>query len=147
MATQPWRRLAQRSRPYAQAPLTLNVDDKTYVWQPIEIALMLDISRVPVDSGTDTDRGGTEPIPAQPAHYRDCRRNRRGSVNPRVDWNNGQLKIIRPGKPGLRMDEDQARAAILAAIVTPKRALALPVAEVAPQGLPRANLNQLASTS
>ncbi len=125
-----------------QAPLTLNVDDKTYVWQPIEIALMLDISRVPVDSGTDTIVVALNPYQLNRRITAIADETGRGSVNPRVDWNNGQLKIIRPGKPGLRMDEDQARAAILAAIVTPKRALALPVAEVAPQ-VTEANLNQL----
>src|SRR5205085_445196 len=57
-------------------------------------------------------------------------------------WNNGDLKIIRPGKPGARVDEPQARDLIIASIAGQNRTLALPVREVTPQ-VTEANLHQL----
>ena len=69
---------------------------------------MLEIARVPQDSASDK-------IAVELNRYQVDRRVRqiadetgRGSVNPRVAWNNGDLRIIRPGKPGLRVDEAQA---------------------------------------
>jgi vancomycin resistance protein YoaR len=125
-----------------QSPLTLEVEKKQYVWAPEEIALMLDIGRVPQSDAADK-------IAVELNSYQVGRRVRqiadetgRGSVNPRVAWNNGDLQIVKPGKPGVRLDEEQASAAIAAAIAGPDRVLALPVREVAPQ-VTEANLRQL----
>jgi vancomycin resistance protein YoaR len=125
-----------------QAPLTLEVEKKQYVWTPEEMALMLNIGRVPQTSATDT-------IAVELNSYQVGRRIRqiadetgRGSVNPRVDWNNGNLRITKPGQPGLRLDEQQAIATIAAAITGSNRALALPVREVEPQ-VTEANLHSL----
>ncbi len=125
-----------------QGPLTLEVENKQYVWTPEEIALMLDIGRVPQNSASDT-------IAVELNSYQVGRRVRqiadetgRGSVNPRVDWNNGDLRIFKPGKPGLRLDEAQASAAIGVAVARADRVLALPVREVAPQ-VTEANLRTL----
>jgi vancomycin resistance protein YoaR len=125
-----------------QGPLTLEVEKKQYIWQPEEIALMLDIGRVAQTNGSDK-------IAVELNAYQVGRRVRqiadetgRGSVNPRLDWNNGDLRILKPGKPGLRLDEAQASAAIAAAIVGADRVLALPVREVEPQ-VTEANLHQL----
>jgi vancomycin resistance protein YoaR len=112
------------------------------VWEPAELALMLDIARTPASAGTDR-------IAVELNRYQVARRVRtiadetgRGSVNPRVAWNGGDLKIIKPGKPGLRLDEAQAEAAIVAAVVGPNRELALPIREVEPQ-VTEANLHLL----
>jgi vancomycin resistance protein YoaR len=125
-----------------QGPFTLEVEKKQYVWMPEEIALMLDIGRVPQNSAIDS-------IAIQLNAYQVGRRVRqiadetgRGSVNPRVEWNNGDLRILKPGKPGLRLDEAQAGALIGAAISGSNRVIALPVREVAPQ-VTAANLHTL----
>jgi vancomycin resistance protein YoaR len=125
-----------------QGPLTLEVEQKQYVWTPEEIALMLDIGRVPQGMASDT-------IAVELNRYQVGRRisqiadeTGRGSVNPRVDWNNGDLRILKPGKPGLRLDEAQARMAIGAAIAGDNRVLILPVREVEPQ-VTEANLREL----
>ncbi|HEX9440001.1 MAG TPA: peptidoglycan binding domain-containing protein, partial [Roseiflexaceae bacterium] len=125
-----------------QGPLTLSVEKKQYIWQPADIALMLDIARVPNDSASDR-------IAVALNRYQVERRVReiadetgRGSVNPRVAWNDGDLKIIKPGKSGLRIEEAQARDAIFAAIGGPNRDLALPVLDVQPQ-VNEANLHDL----
>lgn len=125
-----------------QGPLRLKVESKSYVWQPAEIALMLDVARVPADAGADRIEVALNSYQLNRRIVAIAEETGRGSVNPRVDWNNGDLKIITPGKPGLRMDENQARTSIVAAIGTPNRELVLPVAEVSPQ-VTEANLKQL----
>jgi vancomycin resistance protein YoaR len=125
-----------------QGPLTLKVEKKEYTWPPEEIALMLQIARVPKEATTDR-------IDVALNQYQVDRRMRqiadetgRGSVNPRVDWNDGDLKITRPGKPGLRLNEAKARDLIMASITGQERVLALPVHEVEPQ-VTEANLHDL----
>jgi vancomycin resistance protein YoaR len=125
-----------------QGPLTLQVERKTYTWPPEEIALMLQIARVPETAATDR-------ISVAVDQYQVMRRIRaiadetgRGSVNPRVDWNNGDLKIIKPGKAGVRLDENAAQALIMASIGSADRLLELPVHDVAPQ-VTEANLHDL----
>jgi vancomycin resistance protein YoaR len=125
-----------------QGPLTLQVEQKQYVWTPEEIALMLNIGRVSSGAGSDK-------IAVELNAYQVGRRisqiadeTGRGSVNPRVEWNNGDLRIFKPGKPGLRLDEEQASAVIAAAIAGDNRVLVLPVREVAPQ-VTEANLHEL----
>jgi vancomycin resistance protein YoaR len=125
-----------------QGPLTLGVEDKTYVWTPAELALMLDIARVPNDAATDRFEVTLNRYLVERRVRSIADETGRGSVNPRVAWNDGDLKIIKPGKTGLRLDEDQATAAILAGIREPNRVLALPVREVQPQ-VTEANLHSL----
>jgi vancomycin resistance protein YoaR len=132
----------ERIEAMLQGPLTLQAEQKEYTWAPEEIALMLQIARVPNDAATDR-------IVVALNQYQVDRRMRqiadeigRGSVNPRVAWNNGDLKITRPGKPGLRLDEAKARDLIIASIAGHERVLALPVAEVEPQ-VTEANLHDL----
>jgi vancomycin resistance protein YoaR len=125
-----------------QGPLTLTTENAEYVWQPNELALMLNIARIDQANGTDT-------IDVALNRYQVDRRIRkitdetgRGSVNPRVAWNNGDLQIVKPGKPGVRLDEQQAVAMIYAAVSGANRTLALPLREVEPQ-VTEANLHML----
>lgn len=125
-----------------QGPLTLTVEKQQYIWQPEDIALMIDIARVLQNSSTDR-------ISIAINNYQLNRRIQtivdetgRGSVNPRVDWNNGNLKIIRPGEAGIRVDEDAARQMILTSIGGSERTIALPVLEIEPQ-VSEANLQTL----
>jgi vancomycin resistance protein YoaR len=125
-----------------QGPLTLQVERKEYTWTPEEIALMLRIGRVSQSATSDR-------IDVILDQYQVDRRMRkiadetgRGSVNPRLAWNNGDLKIIKPGKPGLRLDETKARELIVASIAGANRTLVLPVREVDPQ-VTEANMHNI----
>jgi vancomycin resistance protein YoaR len=125
-----------------QGSLTLQVERKEYVWTPEEIALMTRIARVPHDAASDR-------IDVFLDQYQVDRRMRkiadetgRGSVNPRLAWNNGDLQILKPGKPGLRLDEAKARELIIASIAEPNRTLVLPVREVDPQ-VTEANMHDI----
>ncbi len=123
-------------------PISITADGKTYDWTPELIAPMLDIARVPADDATDRvqiDVNRSLVATRMAAIADDIGR---GSVNPRVAWNGGDLKIIRPGQAGLRLNEDAATAQVIAQLRAPERTLALPVEEVAPQ-VTEANLRQL----
>ncbi|NOK61259.1 MAG: vanomycin resistance protein VanB [Chloroflexi bacterium AL-W] len=125
-----------------QSPLTLMVNETEYVWSPKEIALMIDIARVLQNESVDQ-------LDISLNSYHIDRRLReivddtgRGSVNPRVAWNGGNLQIIRAGESGFRVDQDASRQLIYDSIDTNKRVLALPVRSVAPE-VSEANLNDL----
>lgn len=124
-----------------QGPLTLTVEGQEYVWSPEEIAAMIDIARVPADGGdrlvVTIDQPQIEQRLAQIA----AETEKPGEL-PRVDWNGGDLKIIKPGLPGERLDEARARDLILAALPTPNRAIDLPMREIDPP-VTEANLHQL----
>ncbi|MFL5800565.1 MAG: VanW family protein [Roseiflexaceae bacterium] len=132
----------QRIEAILQGPFTLSVEQKTYTWSPEEIALMLRIARVPKDSATDRIAVTVDQYLVDKRIRAIADETGRGSVHPRVAWNNGDLKIIKPGKPGLRIDEAKARDMIMAAITGRVRELALPVREVAPQ-VTEANLHSV----
>lgn len=125
-----------------QGPMTLTVERKEYTWATEDIALMLDIARVHNDAATDRIAVALNRYQVERRIRRIADETGRGSVNPRVAWNNGDLKITRPGKPGVRVDEAQARDLILASIAGRERVLALPVREITPQ-VTEANLHDL----
>ncbi len=125
-----------------QGPYTLTLDKKEYSWAVEDIALMIDTARVPKDSASDRIAVELNRFPIARRIRQIADETGRGSVNPRVDWNGGNLRILKPGKPGLRVDEAAALPAVVAGMSRPERTLALPVAEVAPQ-VTEANLATL----
>jgi vancomycin resistance protein YoaR len=132
----------QRIEAMLRSSFILNVEQKTYTWSPEEIALMLRVARVPKDSATDRINVALDQYLVDKRIIAIADETGRGSVNPRVAWNNGDLKIIKPGKPGLRIDETRASDMIMAAIAGRERELALPVREVEPQ-VTEANLHTI----
>lgn len=142
LSTQEAQSAQQTLKAMVQSSFTLTVNETEYVWTPKEIALMTEIARVPQSEAVDT-------FDISLNRYQVDRRLRkivddtgRGSVNPRVDWNGGNLQIIRAGEPGLRVDQEAARQLIYDSIDTNERVLALPVRSVAPE-VTEANLNDL----
>jgi vancomycin resistance protein YoaR len=125
-----------------QGPLTLQVERKEYVWTPEEIALMLRIGRVPRDAVSDQINIALDQYQIDRRMRKIADETGRGSVNPRLAWNNGDLQILKPGKPGLRLDETKARDLIIASIAETNRTLALPVREVEPQ-VTEANMHDI----
>jgi vancomycin resistance protein YoaR len=125
-----------------QGPLTLQVERKEYTWSPEEIALMLRIARVPQDGTSDRIDVAVDQYQVDRRIRKIADETGRGSVNPRLAWNNGDLKIIKPGRPGLRLDEANARDLIIASIAGADRTLALPVREVDPQ-VTEANMHNI----
>lgn len=120
---------------------TLNVDKKTYTWSPSELALMLDIARVTQNKDNDQIAIGFNRLQVERRLTKITDEIGRGSVNPRVDWNGGKLRIFKPGQTGLRLDQDSARK-IIYGWQGDERTVVLPVNVVQPQ-VTEANLNSL----
>ncbi len=57
-------------------------------------------------------------------------------VEPRLNWNNGQLEIFKPGAPGVGVDVERAVEAVNNAIVTQNRRVELPVETIQPEVRP-----------
>ncbi|KAB8144412.1 vanomycin resistance protein VanB [Chloroflexia bacterium SDU3-3] len=131
----------QRLSTILSEPLTLKVDAKTYTWKPETLALMLDIARVPKDSASDQISIAFNPIQVDRRLRKMTDAIGRGSVNPRVAWNGGNLVITKEGRTGLRLEEAQARSQIMAWDGSEKT-LALPVTVIQPD-VNAANLNTL----
>lgn len=74
----------------------------------------------------------------------------RTSVEPRVNWNGGNLQIIQEGRSAYRLDIDRAVEMINGAIVDPQRVLELPVDEAqplaTPENLASLGINELVAT-
>lgn len=125
-----------------QGPMTLMVEQHAYHWTPEEIGLMLDITRAPVDMHSDRVVVSLNPYQVERRIRRIADETGRGSVNPRVAWNNGNLTIIRPGTAGVRINEERARDIVAASILDANREVVLPVQAVQPQ-VTEENLHQL----
>jgi vancomycin resistance protein YoaR len=57
-------------------------------------------------------------------------------VEPRLNWNNGQLEIFKPGAPGVGVDMARAVEAVNTAILTQNRRVELPVETIQPEVSP-----------
>lgn len=132
----------QRIESFVQGPFTMHVRNKDYTWTAEDVARMLTIGRVAKDDATDRMVVDVNPYFIERQIRRIMDETGRGSVNPRVAWNGGNLKIIKPGSPGWKLNEDGARKAILAALNTPQREIDLPTDEIQPT-VNEANLNSL----
>lgn len=124
-----------------QGPLTLRVGKNEYEWTVSDLAQMIDITRV---VSADGDRVSvtlnSERVEQRLREIADATEQK--GTNPRVAWNNGNLQIIRPGKPGLRVDEARARDMVFAAVTGRDREFELPMAPIDPP-VTEANLDQL----
>ncbi len=124
-----------------QAPLSLRVGKNEYEWTINELAELIIIERIPASQGDEIvvtlDRSAIEQRLRQIADETE-----KPGTRPRVAWNNGNLTITKPGKPGLRLDEERARDMVLAALNGRDRTLELPMVATSPP-ITEANLHQL----
>ncbi len=124
-----------------QGPLSLRVGKNEYEWTINELADLIIIERIPANQGDEIvvtlDRSAIEQRLRQIADETE-----KPGTRPRVAWNNGNLTITKPGKPGLRLDEARARDMVLAALNGRDRTLELPMVATSPP-ITEANLHQL----
>jgi vancomycin resistance protein YoaR len=124
-----------------QGPLTLRVNKHEYEWTVADLADMIIINRV---SSAEGDRIAVtldqDMIARRIRQIAD--ETEKPGTRPRVAWNNGDLKIMKPGKPGLRLDEVRARDMVIAAVMGRDRTLELPMVPTDPP-VTEANLHQL----
>lgn len=123
------------------APLRLTFNDTVYELDQATIADMITFQRVPRDNGVvlnaQLDQAKLEKWVTRLAN-----KIGRASVEPRVNWNGGNLQIFQPGRVGYRLDIPRTIEMINGAITTVTRELELPVDEVQPRVTPE-NLHTL----
>ncbi len=124
-----------------QGPLTLRVDKHEYEWTVRDLADMIIINRVPSAEGDRIVVSLDQDMIARRIRQIADETEKPGT-RPRVAWNNGDLKITKPGKPGLRLDEARARDMVIAAAMGRDRTLDLPMVPTDPP-VTEANLHQL----
>jgi vancomycin resistance protein YoaR len=122
-------------------PLTLKADEQEHVWTPERLASLITITqasdrdRAPIGISIDGER-----VLKQLRQIADATEVR--GTYPRVAWNGGDLQITKPGKPGRRVDEINARDLVLAALRGQERTIELPWRAIDPP-VTEANLDQL----
>ena len=135
---------AQREvRALLRAPLILQINNREWEWSEKDLAQMIQIERQPATDGTGDQlvinldreqlRTRLQTIAAVVGS---------SSANPRVDWNGGNLKIIREGQTGRQLNRARAEQMILAALPTANRIIELPL-HTAPPAITSANIGQL----
>lgn len=125
-----------------QGPVTLTVNEQSYAWQPTDIAPMLNIARVPAGDHTDQILVELNPYQIERRVNAIAEETQIDGTLPRVGWNNGNLKILRPGDNGWRVDEPRARELAITAIQTDQRVIELPMRMIDPP-VHEGNLDQL----
>ncbi|WP_299756170.1 peptidoglycan binding domain-containing protein [uncultured Chloroflexus sp.] len=128
-------------------PITLLVDNRSFVWSLDELARMIRVERVADPAGdrlvVSIDR---EMVMDKLIALGDSTEVK--GTYPRLNWNDGRLEIFQEGKPGRRIDEAQALAEVLAALTKPadQRTIAVSFREIPPP-ISAANLDQLGITT
>lgn len=128
-------------------PITLLVDNRSFVWSLDELARMIRVERVADPAGdrlvVSIDR---EMVMDKLIALGDSTEVK--GTYPRLNWNDGRLEIFQEGKPGRRIDEAQALDAVLAALTKPadQRTVAISFREIPPP-INAANLDQLGITT
>lgn len=104
-----------------------------FVWEIEQLAKFMQLERVPGSTDNDTVRLSFDATAIRALLAELATATERKSIAPRFDWNNGNPRMITPGKPGSRIDEAQAEELILAALAAPvsAREIELPLREIA----------------
>ncbi len=126
-------------------PVTLTVEgvDEPYVWPLDELARLVRVERATGPAG-DTLAVSIDGAPIREQLATIAEATQVAGEHPRLDWNDGDLRIIREGTPGLRLDVARAEELVLGALGRPaaERSLAMPLSEV-PSPVTAATLDQL----
>jgi vancomycin resistance protein YoaR len=116
------------ARALLSGPLTLRHADNSWTWEPAKLAELLapkiDNGRMTVDIDPDRLAKAIKKL----AQVVDS-----GSVEPRLAFRNGKVKIVQPGETGWRIKQNEAAAAISETLHLAKREIVLPVEQLTPQ--------------
>lgn len=124
-------RAQARASELLQSAIALTRGDQHWIWTPEKLAELLHVEahNGTIDVAIDEDvlRQSVEGL----AQLVDT-----GTAEPRLRFSNGQVRIVEEGKPGWRLKQDEARAAIGALLLTTQpttRTLDLPVDQLTPK--------------
>lgn len=113
-------------------PLGLKFKDKTFELDQATLAEMIVLQRVEIDGKTLLN-AQLDQAKLEKWAFKLADKIGRSSVEPRVNWNGGNLQIIREGRIGYRLDVARTVEMINGAVTTVTRELELPVEEVQPR--------------
>jgi len=114
------------------APMELAFKDTTFELDQATIADMIILQRVPTDTGSQLN-AQLDQQKLQKWATKLADKIGRSSVEPRVNWNRGNLQIFREGRIGYRLDVPRTMEMLNGAVTTVTRRLDLPVEEVQPR--------------
>ncbi|NTW03623.1 MAG: vanomycin resistance protein VanB, partial [Oscillochloris sp.] len=124
-------RAQARASELLQSAIELTRGDQHWIWTPEKLAELLHVEAhdgtINVAIDEDLLRQAVEGL----AQLVDT-----GTAEPRLRFSNGQARIVEEGKPGWRLKQDEARAAIGALLLTTQpttRTLDLPVDQLTPK--------------
>ncbi|HWQ14771.1 MAG TPA: VanW family protein, partial [Roseiflexaceae bacterium] len=109
-------------------PLTLRQGERSWTWEVDRVAELLAVAVADGHMTVDVDQQRLERAVEKLAQVVDS-----PSVEPRVAFRNGRLRIVAEGRTGLRLDQPATVAALRAALRTREHTLELPVEPVTPQ--------------
>jgi vancomycin resistance protein YoaR len=116
------------ARTMLAAPLTLRQGERTWVWEQERLADLLAIDVSGGRMAIDVDPARMERAVAKLAQLVDS-----PSVEPRVAFRNGRLRIVEDGRTGLRLKQPETVEALRAALRTSNHTVELPIEELTPQ--------------
>jgi vancomycin resistance protein YoaR len=140
---------ARELRAMLSDPISLTVGEHSYSWEASQIAPLIDVSRVAVDSQTDRIAVAINPYRVERLVAPIASETEIAGTLPRVAWNDGDLKITKPGEYGWRVELATARDLAMAAINGPQRSYEIPMHRVDPpvneKNIDQLGINELVS--
>ncbi len=125
-----------------QGSIVLQAKEQEWEWTVEDLASMMHVQRVESKNGGDEIVVALDEEEIQHRIQAIADATSSGLIYPRLDWNGGDLKIIREGTPGWRVDEKHATAMVLEAATSKERVIDLPFYKVKP-AITEENLDRL----
>jgi vancomycin resistance protein YoaR len=132
----------QQIQQMLQAPIIMKIGDREIVWEIEDLTNMIDTARVEQESGRDQISVAINRYQIERRLKVIAAESKFDGTRPRVAWNDGSLRIITPGKSGIRLDESAAFELITKAFTSNERSIVLPLEDIGPP-ITEANLNTL----
>ncbi len=128
-------------------PLTLQFENRTWTLSRQDIAGLLgldDLANAALNTSRELDESKLTRYVRRLAEEID-----QDPRKPRLEFNSGQLRVIREGRPGYKLDQNATAAAIRTQVTTDNRTVKPPVQVTLPPGMSgdRAAIKELVSTA
>ncbi|MBM4412289.1 MAG: vanomycin resistance protein VanB [Chloroflexi bacterium] len=123
-------------------PVVLKVGTKEYMWGSEELARMIDVAQVTTEGATDRFELSFNPYLLERRIAAIADETATMHVNPRLKWNNGNIVVTDPGKPGWRVNPYEGRDLVIASVNQSNRMVTL-IPRHVPVPINQANVNTL----
>lgn len=106
-------------------PVVLKVGNNEYMWGSDELARMVEVAQVTTESGADRFELTLNPYMIESRISAIADQTSTPHVNPRLKWNNGDILVTDPGKPGWRVNPYEGRDLVIAGVNQSNRTIEL----------------------